>query len=560
MRPAYISISMLSFLPLAVLLFYNEVPVWASELSNIKFGTVFTAGLTVSLFLIWINRLGIRNYVQLGRRSIAIPTVIFAAGLALYVLGNYSAYKDILLYESLVLLIAGYIGYRYDIGVYYFIAIPFAILASLPLGWIFLTAYSPLFLYLLLASVIGLSIVSARHSPRAMVAVSLVLVLCLVLTRYSFGIYQILLIPLPALLALLTHRKAHPNLISEKDCEEHLPDNAGFCLYCGSRCSERYRSNTTNSFAISCWLIVIILLMLVQFSTLTVTNNGTTINMFSLQGVAKTPLPSSSATWLLNSTQPLTVKGDIYASKQVYVPSTTPERINYTLYFEVARLPPNITMSWHDIPGYNFSSSLFDVSGLQGHIISYQARSNLTLVFGGYRTFTFLVNRSFQNLYIGFSIVGMFSSSNTTQSRERFEADVVSMLLPMTNTIETAASSTYFLSQLYVSFAEISTLTAGILSVSGIFLYVLFFVHRHNKLLKLRQTVFRMDEEGWTLANIVFRTKGKFTVNDLVRNLRTDSNKLTFVSFLQAMKREGFVKQVAIREKNTLRLLWKVVV
>src|SRR5215471_8555231 len=104
----------LTLVPIVVLLYYTDLPGWLSSMYAAHFLALFVGALTLLLLFTGLKRRVLSAYLELGEGNLLLGLFFLAAWVAMYLYGFFSADLLWFHYESLVLLVTGYVMLRLD--------------------------------------------------------------------------------------------------------------------------------------------------------------------------------------------------------------------------------------------------------------------------------------------------------------------------------------------------------------------------------------------------------------------------------------------------------------
>src|SRR5713226_7084222 len=104
----------LTLVPIVVLLYYTDLPNWLSSLYAAHFLALFVGTLTLLSFYALLKRKVLSAYLELGEGNLVLGLFFLAAWVAIYLYGFFSASLSWFHYESMMLLITGYVMLRLD--------------------------------------------------------------------------------------------------------------------------------------------------------------------------------------------------------------------------------------------------------------------------------------------------------------------------------------------------------------------------------------------------------------------------------------------------------------
>ncbi|MGI0085861.1 MAG: hypothetical protein ACREBQ_12340, partial [Nitrososphaerales archaeon] len=335
-------VSLMKALPFAAILvfaYFHDFPQWYFTLFAYPWFGTFVFALALSVFGFFSRSKVIDAYVELSNSNWPSGVLAFLTSIGLYIYGSYSSgsYAEWLQFESFLLLIVSYVLLSYD--------------------WRIVRLTVPLFLILGLVfpSPLLLDLIGIRF---LVIATGFAMILLILLFersnfRFMFGpiiaaavVFVYFILPptlgaaLPYTIPLYFLVYAYGNLRKEPvasslglRCEKHRPsgDGFGFCALCGRKYSASDRLPRSGVAGLALIVLVLILLPLAQVPILQLSSASTPqYSVYTSGGATGNSLPQTPEGWLVNSSIPLNLRGDLYSVKNVYVPVSNPDRSNYT--------------------------------------------------------------------------------------------------------------------------------------------------------------------------------------------------------------------------------------
>ena len=471
-----VTTKLLTLLPVAVALYYFDLPGAYSVLSSPQPMAIVAASVMVVVFGLLVKRKIVKENLELSEASFVLGTIMLAAFVAFYVYAPYSAFYGILRYESLILLVVAYILYRIGarivralVPLLSILALAYPITVRVNETAVALFAGETLFIFLFYvrakprtllvpAALIGLGVLAWFHPELAANVGGLA-----VLTWY--------LLPVPiALLAIPVARSfgSMPPPSLGPSCASHDVNVKGFCLVCGRRVASPRTPERFAPWGLVTIIGVAVLLLLGSVPVLALNNGVPANSLYASSGVSITPLPTTPSGWEVNSTVVFHYGAiEPYAVEKVYVPIYHPEVKNYTMYFEVAAVSPlSAAPSGGEIPGWGRIWNNFTNFGpFHGYLTAYQNPSGTMLSYSGVTAMTFLGGGVFQNYYVGLSFVREFKNFTPSNDSAQFMSDINLLWLPaFSNSVYYSTwtaflSTTDFGAAYTVPFVEVVTTT-----------------------------------------------------------------------------------------------------
>jgi hypothetical protein len=313
-------------------------------------------------------------------------------------------------------------------------------------------------------------------------------------------------------------------------------------------------------------LLTLYALAVTQIPVLSLNAGVPASNLYSPEGVKSSPIPATPTGWLVNSSTPLSEKGDAYAVKQVYVPSYRPETENYTLYYELSLGVTPITTSWEATPGWNYSSSVSSVlSPMQGRIITYVSPQKVMLVFVGADQLYFSNGTTFEPLFVGVSVTREFQGTTVANATSEFNNDLQALFLPTLDYNSYSSSwGGYFL-----RVSQTATAVEGLLALASSTGLIIWGAYRvelsDTKLDSFVTSASGVDDEDYSLLEKQLDSgRAKRTGNEIADmagvGQENKQGMRRIYHSLQTLERRGLVKRVLVETGPDLTLEWKTLV
>ncbi|MGI0086040.1 MAG: hypothetical protein ACREBQ_13255, partial [Nitrososphaerales archaeon] len=254
-------------------------------------------------------------------------------------------------------------------------------------------------------------------------------------------------------------------------------------------------------------VLVLILLPLAQVPILQLSSGSTPqYNLYTSGGATGNTLPETPEGWLVNSSIPLNLRGDLYSVKNVYVPVSNPERSNYTLYYELAQgLRTNMSNTWGNLVGWNRTVTTLYFAGLGGSLVIYTSRNTTFIVYSGTERLTFLQPFRGQNLATQLSFTRNFSSSvSLALAASTFVTDLQTYWLSSFPAVNSASGWSAFFFSIYSLFLSLYALLA-VLASSGVFVFIVFrAMQTDSKTDRFLTLASELEETKWlTLSSLI---------------------------------------------------------
>jgi len=555
--------------PIAVLAYFHDVPGWLSTLDSAH--TVGFLAAAVALFGLglWLKRGITGAYLEMSEGSTVLGIVFLSAAIGFYIYGSWYGLASWFHFESLLLLAVGYgllcLGARFMrltaplLAMFAFV-LPFPVIDGLPRPPGF-----PLYLPIVFVALFAIYL---KTSPKSMILPALV---AGVGTLYwLFPVYWPLACAPLLCLALLAPKslRIHEQLPGggPRPCALHGEPEIkswGFCSMCGRK-SATVRRAHLGVVGLAVVLLTLYALAVTQVPILSLNAGVPASNVYSPEGVTSSPIPATPAGWLVNSSTPLTQKGDAYAIKQVYVPSYHPETQNYTLYYELSLGVTPITNSWTAMPGWNQSSSVSSVlSPMGGRIITYASPQAVLLVFVGSSQLYFSNGTTFEPLFVGVSVTREFQGTTVANATSEFNNDLQALFLPTLNSDAYSSSWTGY----FLRVSQTATAVEGLLALmssTGLILWGTYRVELSDtKLDGFVTAASGVDDEDYSLlASQLEAGRSRRTGNEIadmagIGQDNTQGLRRIYHS-LQNLERSGLMKRVLVETGPDLTLEWKL--
>lgn len=560
-------LKVLTLVVVAVLLYYTDPPAWISSLQDSPFLGLFVGGLTLLSYQVIMKRRVLSAYLDIGRGNLVLGLILLFATAATYVSGYYLGDTAWFHFQSLILLVASYICFRFDSRILKTLGLPLLMLGlAFPLPQLLQAIGYDLAIVYILVVAIGFSLLSAGIGLRTVLMSGLVGGLSVV---YLLGPgYWILpyLIPLGFLLlvpsALHERKKLNIGGTFGGGTEAHQVED-GFCILCGRKMRSASRPVHFGLVGLVATLVVVYAIFSFQVPTLSYGGVTPVSDIYTRTGVTSTGIPQAPAGWVANSTTSLKTAGDLYSEEIVYVPSYHPETANYTLYFELSNASTPITNSWSEQPTWNFNGSVpLQVGSLSGHLLTYTSNARVMLLYAGNHQLYFQDGGNFPVLLIGMSIVRQFDASSVSEARSTFISDLNTLFVPQLGTYNQQSIWTDFLSKFVYAFQGLQTyLLLGSLS-----LVIAWGAYRALLYESLQQRFMtetsELNEAEWKkLSRLLGQSKRSRTGFEIARlagpegqEARTNET----LAFLRRLEQVGVLRRVITERGSDVLLLWKL--
>lgn len=456
-------------LPIAALAYYRDIGGWTSVIESQHLLGFVVAAVTLFVLGLWLKRGSVGAYLEMSEGSNALGIAFLAAAVLAYIYGSWSGFTSWFHFSSLFLLALSYGFFRLDVRFMRLTAPLLAIFAFiLPLPFMDsrLQAQPYLWLYIPAAFVVMFSLYA--RAPRATILPAVIAGAGAIYWLYP--IYLPLILAPPAPLALLAPRRLRsveelPGGGSEACALHGEPGTlvGGFCAMCGRKRAP-IRQAHLGFLGLVMVLLTLYALAVTQVPVLALNGGVPSSTLYSPERVTSSQLPPVPAGWLVNSSTPLTTKGDLYSIKQVYVPGYHPETENYTVYYELSSNTTVISNSWGAVPGWNESSAATSVLPLQGRIVTYTSPHTVLLVFMGVTHTYFAQGLNFRPLTVGLSVTRTFRGTSVSNATSQFTNDLQALFAPAFQSEAYSSSWTSYFYRVSQTASEVEGLLAVMLS------------------------------------------------------------------------------------------------
>ena len=472
------------FVVISAIFFLHLVSQWYSILFSFPWIGISIFAFTLSIFGAVARKNLINNYADLSVGSWALGSLFLLAGLGLYIYGTLSGppYVAWAQFESAIFFILSFISFCYDWRIVRATALLFLVVGlAFPSPWLSsaLGAHSSYY-----ATALGMLIVFlifARRDLRLMIGpfIASTFVFAYSLFHGTFGSIAPYVVPLCFIVyAVPALRKQRGRREIGAACKEHVPElgGFGFCSVCGKKyaASAKLPRLGLGGLVIIFLVLALLSLPLIEIPVLQLqSGSAPQYGLYSRNGVSTVDLPITPQGWLTNSSSALSLSGDLYATKNVYVPVSNPDRSNYTLYYELSQASQtNMSNAWRDVFGWNRAVTILNLGGLHGSLIVYSPTNitsgNDTLnVYSGSERLTFLHLFGANLVTMQMSFTRNFSSSvSSRQAATIFVSDLQTYWGGWISDLCPASSWCRFLFSMYYLFLSIFTVVAIIASSS----------------------------------------------------------------------------------------------
>lgn len=532
-----LQIGVIKTLPFALILaiFYlHDFFKWYSSLLSYPWAAMFVFALSISIFGAVARRRLIVNYADLSVANWYLGIVFLLLGAGFYIYGTISSepYLVWAQFESALFFVLSYISMSYDWRIVRSTALLFIIVGLAFPSPFLLTAIGiqSTFFGSTLAMTI-LFLIFAERDFRLNIAPLLAYSLVFLYFFVTIGKEPLLMYLIPFCFALY----AHPTLrrtssvveTSNFKCRHLWPiaDGSGFCSSCGSK---YVGSTKPPRLGIAGLVLIFIILFLLSFPLVEIPvlqlYKGSTpqYNIYNYQGVSGVTLPATPQGWLTNSTTLLSLSGDLYASKNVYVPVSNPSTSNYTLYYELSPgSQANLTNAWGNVPSWNRVATPMGLIGLSGFLIIYtptNASSTATtlIVYSGNERVAFLQPFGERTLTMQLSFTRNFSSSiNVNNAVTIFVSDIQAMWQGQISNLNSASSWSSFIFSTYSLFLSTYTIIAIIASASLILFASYRAMQSDFKTDRYLEIASGLDEMKWLALSSVMSLASSHPITEL---------------------------------------------
>lgn len=465
-----------TFVPLAVLIFYTDLPSWYATFRTEHALGFLVGALSVSSYSVYLKRNTLAAYLSNSSSSFGVGLVVVSAAVATYIEGSIYLNRGFFHYESMILLIAGYLLLRFDARIVRQLIAPLIICGFVFFPLILVQyngrlASGTLMLFVMLSV---FALFHTRHTFRTIVVPAMVLAVALGSWLIPFSEYILLAMPALVILFATWGSLRRPIEVHTRDvppvCTKHTRA-AGmdeFCAICGRKSYPTNRPFRPNLLGLVVVVIIALSIIAVQVPVLTFQGNAPYSSVYTYSGGTNNPAPRAPAGWMINSTHTLKLSGDIYASRIVFVPSFHPETNNYSLIYALG--PGLVSLgpgTGEDLIGWNITlHNAFSLGPLQGAVTAYQSGSTIMMNFAGGSSIVFLNGSSFVFLNLGASFTKVYQAMSLSNASSLFEGNLSSLFTSIFDSEISSSGWTNFLHSEVLRLQELVPAVIAVISVS----------------------------------------------------------------------------------------------
>lgn len=565
------------------LIFYlHDFSQWYSALFSQPWLSIPIFAITISIFGAIAKGKLISAYSDLAVGSWILGTIFILAGLGLYIYGTVSTtpYFAWAQFESALFFILSFISLSYDWRLVRTTGFLFLITAlAYPVPYIsniigmeklfYATAVAMLIIFLVFAAsdlklIVGPFLASAFVFGYALLPSTAGNVLPFVLPL-CFIVYA-----LPALRRRRT--KERENHIVYQD---HVAEagGLGFCSLCGKKYEP---SAHLPKLGLAGLVVIFLVLALLSFPLVEIPvlqlHGGSVpqYNVYKHDGVSVADLPLTPQGWLTNSSSALSLSGDLYALKNVYVPATNPNTSNYTLYFELSQgFQSNMSSAWGNKLGWNRAQTHLDLGGLGGFLIIYtpqnaSAGNPILIVYSGSERLTFLQPFGEKTVTMQLSFTRNFSSTVDVQAAANsVVSDIKSNWQGWLLELNPASSWSGFLFSMYSIFLSIFTILAIIVSSSLIVYLSYRAIQGDSKTDHFLEIASELDENEWNALSTLIASSSSLPKTELELSELIDKRLYArpngaAIKLVRDLEKSGLLTKVTYEARNEVLQGWRM--
>lgn len=308
-------------------------------------------------------------------------------------------------------------------------------------------------------------------------------------------------------------------------------------------------------------LLIVLIVVQVHIPLLALQNRSAQVSTLTYFGWQNDTIPTTPTGWLRYYEAPNTISGDIFSNTEILVPAFHPESKNYTITYEVSSTQPVYMSSLASAPGFNWTSQLYYIGGIQGYmIVGLGPRSNV-IAFTTRTDLLFVSSSDFVTETTGLTIERQFSTGNLTQEMGGFVSDASSILASASVQASAGIWTAWMESVLYALFAA-ANLVLVLLSVGVISLvtYALLWVNRKH--LKAIQQSSNLAKTEWALLSLMYMQKSRAVGGEIAKFAGPIANSSEFLERVAksfaSLEHQGLLRGVLVMDGEELRMTWKV--
>jgi hypothetical protein len=536
----------------------------------------FVTSLTLLVIGVILKAKIIKAALQLSSVSFAWGALLLAFSVAAYLYGPYSPDVAWYRYESLCLLVIGYVAFRIGTKVLRVMS-PLLLTSAfsfVPLS-LFPTAVEPLVGLGVFAIYLVAFLVYTRFRLQSMLLPAVIAWLGIEawfasnFLQLSLPLYLYALLPLPILILLVPKARAFTMLpgarLADK-CLGHTKQADGFCSTCGARLSAPATGENFGPWGLLAVAGVTAILLVASVPALAFVGGVPYDTHYTAQGYSSSALPATPSGWQVNSTTVQKFPGvDLYAVVKVYVPLVHPETENYTVYYEVAAgLPVSNIPNGGEVAGWNRVSNNFMQFGpYQGYVTTYTTSNRVMLSYEGRTQMLFVNSGTVQEYYVGLGFVRVFKNSNATADSSQFIGDLDAIWLPTLNAGASYSTWTGFLSNTYDGAVLVAPFLLIVSSIGVMLWFLAQASKRDERLDRFLTLSFVQRQSSWSTLSLLLARKGHAgTPMDLVSEGRSGEphDAEGIGASLQSLEQQHLVKRLLTEAGSDFVLVWKAVV
>jgi hypothetical protein len=569
-------LKVLTFVPIVALVFYTDFDGWLPELASAHLLGFAVTAVSLIGYGAFLKRRVIAAYVEISDASFSLGLVALLASALLYLFGSVLYDQLLFHFGALLLLVLSYCLLRFSKRLAQLL-VPLLAIAGLAFVPLLTTpvigsAFSALSVSLLM---LGIFVLYSGYRTNAVIVSSIVAALSLGYWFNPFaeiGYVLLGLVPLSVLVFSVSNGPRSKFGLATMDTAptcSHDPSTVtveGFCKICGKKLGSGVAPLRPNFLALLLVFVVVFSILAFQVPILSVNGGTPATHVYAYSGETISPFFATPSGWLINSSVPLQINGDISALQTVYVPSFHPEVSNYTF---VAAVGLNQVLlgsgTGGELPGWNITNHfLYTVGRFDGYITVYQAGTAVLMNFDGSSHSTFLNGNAFEQLAVGVSLTRQFKGFPQTNATMAFENDLQTVFYPSLNSVNYPSSWTEFLSKatdaisVFAPILEVAVVSA--LIVWTAYRIKLFDAEEDRRILRVSD----LKKDDWSLyAMLTDSPIGARTTLE-ISNLIAGQVGIVGKSYhalyesLERLRIDGLVKSVFSESGSDIFLAWKV--
>lgn len=577
-------VSLIKAIPFAFILFFfylHDFLKWYSIIVSYPWVVMLVFALSISIFGAVARRKLISTYADLSKGNWPLGIAFLLAGFGFYSYGTISTtqYLAWAQFESILFFVLSYISLSYDWRIVRSTSLLYLIVGlGFPSPFLLASVGSEYTFYLSTLAMIVLFLVYAERNFRLIIAPLIAYALAFSFFYIPNGQGNVILYLIPLCFAVYAVPQVRKKLSNGRatgfECRHLWPvsDGSGFCYSCGKK---YLGSSQTPRLGLAGLVLIFVILLLLSIPLVEVPvlqlYKGSTpyYNVYSYQGVSGVALPTAPPGWLTNTSSILNLTGDLYSSKNIYVPVSNPNTSNYTVYYELSQgSQTNMSNSWGNLFGWNRAQTPLGLGGLSGNLIIFTPQNTSSpadtlIVYSGHERVTFLQPFGEKTVTMQMSFTRNFSSSVDVQSAATaFVSDLQNYWVGSISNLNQASTWSAFLFSMYSLYLSINSIVAILVSSSLVAFVSYKALQGDSKADSFLEIASGLDETKWQALSSLMSTSSTrpMTELDIERlltkkmGLKTEDVRKLVLDF----EHEGLLQKVILEMRHEVLLGWRM--